>query len=133
MNVKQVMLMAFEGLLIEAFQNTREKEAGICPEIYDFLDARCTESNLQFTDCVDEFEDVLSELFRTWSKFSGSLLYPIPAPWYYWVFRYVDNPSAYFHNSYCRNTLWKGRNLVLRVDLIRHCINSLKTHLAEGV
>lgn len=131
--LRKKLLNAFEELLVEAFQCKQEKEAGICLWIDNYLHK--PEQRDRHTEYY--YSGYMSILFKSWPKFSGSKMYPVPAPWYWWFYDRCPHTRSmeYFQRSVgvhddTVNGCWKGRNLALRIDLIRHCIDTIKKDIA---
>lgn len=68
-------------------------------------------------DCDD-----LALLFKSWSKFSGCIEYPVPSP------HGRESPlDAY----YGYDNIWEGAYGKLRKELLQHCINELEKELYD--
>lgn len=65
------------------------------------------------------YANCLTELFKSWPKYSGNPSYPVPLPGY----EYPDNA----YNDI--DMLWEGAYGDLRRELLDHCISELKKEL----
>ena len=64
----------------------------------------------------------LKPIFRSWEEFSGSVKYPIPAPWWYLG---LGTPEHYYRSN-LGGRFYKGRQLRLRLSLAKHIITCLQ-------
>ena len=67
--------------------------------------------------CDNVWIDNRYEFFKSWEHFSGSLTYPVPI-----TDSLFSTPSAQYNYSMDNRSLWIGKQLGLRLDLLDHLI-----------
>lgn len=109
----EVMAGAAEKLLRMEF-HIAFPQSGLCMNLEDIMWGKYFPGRPDAEFDEEEFYNILYSCFYTWPLFSGDKYFPLPG-----------GEDAY-RKSQEGDTLWKGKNLELRLDLLKHIIDCLR-------
>lgn len=96
-------------------------------DVLDLIGKIHSKEELEFGICanLEEWEGELYELFKTWGKFSGCVLYPVPMPFTSWLpegklKRFLA--EVYYKRS---NKRFTGLGKRLRLHLLNHILRKI--------